>query len=463
MKDYTKYKCFHCNFISALENFQDTEYDGDVLGTCPKCGKNGVIVGVEDSAFKCSIKNFQSISNVDFDFHEGLNIIVGPNNEGKSACLRAIEQVILNKVDDSKIKLSQDSIEVVIDYLDYNVKFTRCRKPKSGQSKTNYWINNVLYTKVGKGQFDDISSIFNFKEIKVNEKKYSLNFWAQFELPFLISQSNSKIFEFLSSASSENSLIEVVRTMKTDLDTYGKDVSKQDVKVSLLKDELDENQIFLEKMIGFDLVYDSIIGFESKLNDLELLKDIIAKSKSYSSRVSTEQDRLDNLNNVAKCYKESNLENIYTDVEYLDRLISNTASFNIKFSRYKDILNKASDIQSTFQSTCVEEKYKGLAKLSLVVAAVADLSIQRDKYTDSINKYNKFITEMSGVESLYEKYLSISSSYSSLNELVSANSKISKNLNKLSSDITVYNDERSLLDSELSKFKVCPLCNKSLV
>lgn len=36
------------------------------------------------------IKNFRSFDNINIDFHEGVNVLIGHNNSGKSNLLRAL-------------------------------------------------------------------------------------------------------------------------------------------------------------------------------------------------------------------------------------------------------------------------------------------------------------------------------------------------------------------------------------
>ena len=49
-EDYEKdlYECMACNTISPLIDFEDTEWDGDVFGICPKCGKYAMIVAGDE-------------------------------------------------------------------------------------------------------------------------------------------------------------------------------------------------------------------------------------------------------------------------------------------------------------------------------------------------------------------------------------------------------------------------------
>ena len=40
------YECGYCDAIKDLSEFKDTEYDGDVIGTCPNCGTRTLIFPV---------------------------------------------------------------------------------------------------------------------------------------------------------------------------------------------------------------------------------------------------------------------------------------------------------------------------------------------------------------------------------------------------------------------------------
>ena len=40
------YECCRCDEIRDLSEFKDTEYDGDVIGTCPNCGTRTIILPV---------------------------------------------------------------------------------------------------------------------------------------------------------------------------------------------------------------------------------------------------------------------------------------------------------------------------------------------------------------------------------------------------------------------------------
>lgn len=43
-----KYECMNCHSIHNLDEYEDTECDGDVFGKCPTCNKTSVLIEVDE-------------------------------------------------------------------------------------------------------------------------------------------------------------------------------------------------------------------------------------------------------------------------------------------------------------------------------------------------------------------------------------------------------------------------------
>ena len=59
------------------------------------------------------IKNFRNFDNIDIDFHEGVNVLIGHNNSGKSNLLRALSLIF------------DDSIRKQLSVEDFNNSLTK--------------------------------------------------------------------------------------------------------------------------------------------------------------------------------------------------------------------------------------------------------------------------------------------------------------------------------------------------
>ena len=98
--------------------------------------------------FRLRIKNFQIIKRADMTFKPGLNVIVGPTNNGKSAIFRAIEAAIFNKSTDNVITSGERAAAVGVEYNGHSVIWQR----DSGRKdfKVTYMIDGQTLTKVGR-------------------------------------------------------------------------------------------------------------------------------------------------------------------------------------------------------------------------------------------------------------------------------------------------------------------------
>jgi len=136
---------------------------------------------------KLQIKNFQSHKDTTLAFDEGLNVIVGSTNTGKSAILRALKKVIRDTPSGNNF-VNVDEKECVINVTTENDTITRrIAVSSNGDTKTNeYILNGVLFAKFGKEVPIEIINALRMSEIDFDTIKLDLNFADQLEGPFLL-------------------------------------------------------------------------------------------------------------------------------------------------------------------------------------------------------------------------------------------------------------------------------------
>lgn len=62
------------------------------------------------------IKNFRSFDNINIDFHEGVNVLIGHNNSGKSNLLRALA-IIFDRTVKKQLSVEDFNNSLTIDSL----------------------------------------------------------------------------------------------------------------------------------------------------------------------------------------------------------------------------------------------------------------------------------------------------------------------------------------------------------
>lgn len=102
---------------------------------------------------RVQVRNFQSIaqSSVDID---GLTVITGPNNSGKTALMRAVRGVFTNAKGTSFVRYGADNCEVCVEFADGNTVTW-----EKGKTANRYTVNGKMLDKVGAGVPDEVEAL----------------------------------------------------------------------------------------------------------------------------------------------------------------------------------------------------------------------------------------------------------------------------------------------------------------
>lgn len=235
----------------------------------------------KDKNFIIKIKNFQSLSGADICLKDGLTVITGATNNGKSAIIRALESAVFNTGSDDYIKAGAGSLSVGISNGEHCAEYNR--KIKGKTDKTTYVFDNGdTQQKVGRGQLPEMVSLFNIREVRLqNNQRAKLNFWRQGEPPFLMDKTAGQLYEFLSVSSSEKYLM-VLKNMFSDIKQEETEIKEQSSAIDMLKKELSLKQDILDKNKDFPVIY-------GKVSTLK--KEEEWTGKIYSIILSAEENR----------------------------------------------------------------------------------------------------------------------------------------------------------------------------
>lgn len=205
---------------------------------------------------KISIRNFQSIKNADIDI-EGVTIITGKTNGGKTAIIRAIDEAVFNNGDDSHVRAGTDESSVSIEDAGHMFEYRRSAKRKS--EKTSYSFDGGdEIRKVGRDQLPEVVDMLHISDVKMANGSHALlNFWHQNDRPFLMDKSPQQLYEFLS-LSSAKTYTDVLKRMKKDAKDLRTEVIGESRVIEDNRKQLAEKNAYLRSQEGFDRLYDEI-------------------------------------------------------------------------------------------------------------------------------------------------------------------------------------------------------------
>lgn len=137
--------------------------------------------------FNVNLHNFQSIGSANLEFVEGLNLIVGQSNSGKTAILRAINSVVDNPSRGKLyIKKGNKSTEVKINFEGKEICWRRT------PSDIEYEIDGEVFKKAGRNTLFDLSDNSGFVK---DDAGNVMNIEGEWNLPFPFDRTPSELFK----------------------------------------------------------------------------------------------------------------------------------------------------------------------------------------------------------------------------------------------------------------------------
>lgn len=412
-------------------------------------------------------KNFEIIDDLELELKDGITVIVGASNNGKSSIIRLLRAILYNLNGDASIQQGQDAYTLGVVDKDNKVIVKR---DMTSSNKTVYSVNGNILKKVGRNIVPEVEDALNIRIIDINKKKVELNFLKQMEYPFLIGESSGFIYDFLSSSSNQTDFTELLKLMKTDLKEVSDKKKNLEGQTDVLKDLFQTSKDTYEKLQDVSNITDKIFKFDAHIQYLQKLENTI-NSLEYAD------NNIFNLNN-----KMNSLINEIKILEDLDVIISNYDD-NLEMI---DFCNNIESLQNKILSQSIT--LRGLDDLNIEIDLVSLEKLQKEvsNMHQDLWDFKEFIVSIETLVELSDKLKNVTKSNENIlkalkevlylknnstelqGELDTLNKSINNinNLvNKFELETFKYNEAVDLLlttNKDLAEFDVCPVCGSTL-
>ena len=348
------------------------------------------------------IKDFQSLKKAYIELTPGITVITGATNNGKSAIIRAIDSALFNLGDDAMVRGGQRYYGIKISNDSHTMLMARDNVGKN--EKTAYQFDDgTVQKKVGRGQLEEVSRMFNIREVKMNNgNKMKINFWYQNDKPFLMDKTAGQLYEFLSLSSCDN-YARVLKSLGSDVRSINSDINTLTTEINTYKSLINDKKDFLSKNDGFDLVYQEALDVDA-MGDLHsntsiILDDIDTYSRSVQ-RLSGLKSKLDDklsaidMDSIRSLYSDIDSINSKVDemcelLSYIDDISSSISSLSdMHRDLHQTIENSNSSITEFSVSLCDVEKIS--SDIDNISVEMVDVDTNA-KYVDSLNIRHKDI------------------------------------------------------------------------
>lgn len=459
------------NIVDMIKDYSNNNPDDvdvceDILNSVTQAQiKNTVDKGYIPTADKVYIEsleltNFQGHKSLNVPFVNGLNIIEGPTNAGKTAILRAISWVLYDTPSGSDfITTGEKSCSVKLNLSNKcTIERKRTRSSAGEYILTDKDGNSQVYKGFSKKVPIEIFNTHQMPEVEINKTKYRLNIADQLDGLFMInSTSNDKLA--LIGTLVDTDILDTLRAKyNADKIKYSSDKKRYDQNLDLKLQELSK--------------YDNLDNINNKVSKIEaIVEQIEAVDENINNYISLKDEHDKLLNMDRQLENKLNSYNIpdIADIKALSELIDDIDKFqSVHLGYNKHIEEKANleTLEKEINSKVIDKTV--LDEFGCKLNEIEELITLRDKHTVLINENFDFDYDLDALKVLTEELNSI---ISEVEELSSLNDKYKEVSSKNFDDglLSLQNSINSFIkikEKKIAELKaeeaVCPYCKQKI-
>ena len=301
------------------------------------------------------LENFQSHEDLTVELVNGVNVIYGQTDAGKSTIIRAIKWVFFNEPKGDVIRKEGSKVTSVTVTLDNDVIVKKIRS-----NTVNAYILKVKdeekrFDAVGKNIPEEVLKALQVSTIEIDNEEVNLNIANQLAMPFLLDKSATFRTKLFNKLTGNDIIDKIFQSLNKDLLSFNKEekiqteflnennknlkeLEAQSNKVKTLKENFYKEYSTLEDKIK---KYKKLNEYKDNLYNIEIDNEHIAERLQLIKIV--EQNRIDNIkNSISKLEQYKTLfSNLKANIDNSNYYKTKTIKIpSLDFKTIKEIVDK---------------------------------------------------------------------------------------------------------------------------
>lgn len=220
------------------------------------------------------LDNFQQWKKGQINFTNGLNIIIGDTECGKSTLFRAINSILTGKMPENYIRKGTKGCEVKVEFSDGTI-FRRLRNKKDNIVDAN----GIIFERVGKDIPFEYFKQLGPTSIEFGNKELSLCNYSQFEPHFFITLSDYDKSKLIGTICG----IDIVDKV---MDSINKDIRNNNTNIKFLEQQISQQQAEKDKKIPeFEKLNKKMSQLTEYYNNINQKSELIKKLSELQTQL----------------------------------------------------------------------------------------------------------------------------------------------------------------------------------
>lgn len=405
---------------------------------------------------KVQVRNLGLVRKASLEFVPGLNVIQGPSSSGKSTVLNGIIATIFNDSGDESITKGETVSAVAIEYDGHKV--IRKKDLSNKEYKTVYSVDGKGFGKIGRQPLQQALDALGFREVKITDTKVRPNFSSQFATPFLVDETPSRIFEFMTTTDDSVNLSGILHDMRSDHDVIQVEKREAEAAVNALKRTVAREREVASRYEDFAPVMDRVLKAKPMFEKLDLLEALVSKASSSKEQALKARDGVQAIDKVMGQVATAKLDSAITQVRELSPLTARAYAISKQMESVQQELevteafcDRLTRVPDPFHCMDIYTRANALDRALQGMAKTKELALRIREQLDSAGRVESLTDPGEKVKNI----TNIATILSGMEDSIESANQVKEETQRIEGELREVQEE-------LSKFDICPLCGQSL-
>ena len=284
---------------------------------------------------RIELVNFMSHQRTVIEPADGLTVLVGPNNCGKSAFVSALQILCHNAKSNYVLRHGEKKCEIIVQTDDdHLIQWSRTR---SGSPK--YVIDDQEFDRLKGGVPDELHEILSLAKVTCEKDQFDVHFGEQKSPVFLLNDSGKASAQFFASSSDAIRLVEMQDRHKGKLRDAKRDWSRLSTEQNRMTDAL-------KQLSPVEEISERLADCERDYLGIRQSDDVIEQAAIVIRALEEVQRLLAKRDATAVCLSKLPTPPNLFDTQSLERLILSLQQSDALYRRTSETLDALSDLSS---------------------------------------------------------------------------------------------------------------------
>jgi len=286
------------------------------------------------------LQNFQSHKKTELELSDGVNVIVGSSDSGKTALIRALRWLVWNRPSGEEFRSTWGG-KTLVEITVNNQQISRSKDVSTNE----YILDTSEYKAFGTDVPKEIQDLLNINEINLQQ---------QLDSPFLLSSSPGEVAQHFNRIAHLDQIDEGIRNIQKWIREITSDISHDEQQLKQQEEDLKKYEHLDRFETDVEVLEDMQQRFINKVNSKNKLESLIQDLQETNSAI-------EQLSEIVKAEKEvdqilelvKGMEEKRNELNQLRYLISTIKQVTHTLNRTKDQVNKLQrEFDEAFPDVC---------------------------------------------------------------------------------------------------------------